>query len=228
MFISFCFWRSFPMTGPLGSTIYPYSWYCVSLPSPLPIFLSARGFNVSLHSSSLSHEAMLPSAQTWSHFPLHTRWSVGPISFDSLSHTPTQACVCDCHALSWVNELGLHGCPVSSPSPSPSTAMAFSFHPREESFCLLIFQQTQLRQDRSLGWVNRCKCVGIFLMCKQGMAKAQCQDKPGSRGCFWCSAATVFLFTHAGLGADQGLLDQDQQSATSAVLAWPPAHMQGH
>lgn len=64
-------------------------------------------------------------------------------------------------------------------------------------------------------------------MYKQGMAKARRQDKPGSRACFWCSAATVFPLIHSGLGADQGLLDQDQQSATSAVLAWPPAHMQG-
>lgn len=30
--------------------------------------------------------------------------------------------------------------PVFSPPPSSSTAMAFSFHPREDSFCLWLFQ----------------------------------------------------------------------------------------
>lgn len=37
----------------------------------------------------------------------------------------------------------------------------------------------------------------------------------------------LLLFMHSGLGADQGLLDQGQQSATSAVLTWPPTHARG-
>lgn len=48
---------------PLGSITYTFIRYCVSPPSPLPISLSVRGFDVSLHSSSLSCEAMLPSAR---------------------------------------------------------------------------------------------------------------------------------------------------------------------
>lgn len=67
-----------------------------------------------------------------------------------------------------------------------------------------------------------------FLVCKQRMAEGQHWDKPGSRSCFRCSAVcNLFLFIHSALGANQALLDQHQQSATSAVLARPPVHMQG-
>ena len=104
---------------------------CVSLPSLLPIFLSVRGFNVSLHSSLTGGNAPI-CPNSLSLCMLDDLWE--PFLLIP-SPTPTQACVCDCRAQlsEWAGTSWLVHLPVAAqPGPLLST--------QERSYSVLIFQ----------------------------------------------------------------------------------------